>query len=90
MTLNRYAKRRDANEPAIVDTARRIGLKVFYTSDLGDLIVQHGDRTELWEVKTDIGKLTDAQCKRRQAGLKAYEIRTEDDVLAARKRFIRP
>lgn len=84
----RRAARRDGNEPGIVDTARRIGLKVFYTSELGDLIVQHGDRTELWEVKTETGKLTDAQCRMRQQGLKAWTIRSVDDVLEARKRFI--
>jgi len=84
----RYAKRRDANEPDIVDAARRCGLKVFYTSELGDLLVQFGNVTELWEVKTESGKLTSTQCRLRQAGLKARLIRTVDDVLAARCEMI--
>jgi len=84
----RYAKRRDANEPDIVAAARRCGLKVFYTSELGDLLVQFGNVTELWEVKTEAGKLTSAQCRLRQAGLKARLIRTIDDVLAARSEMM--
>lgn len=84
----RYAARRDNNEGPIVEAARRIGLKVFYLKELGDLIVQHGEVTELWEVKQEKGKLTELQCKLRQQGLKAYTIRNVDDVLAARKRMI--
>ena len=86
--MRRFANRRDANEPALVAAARQIGFKVFYTSELGDLVVQFGDRTELWEVKVPGGKLTPAQCRLRQAGLKAVTIRTVDDVLAAKKRFL--
>ena len=86
--MRRYANRRDANEPELVNAARAIGFKVFYTSELGDLIVQFGDRTELWECKTETGKLTPAQCRLRQAGLKAVIIHTVDDVLAAKKRFL--
>lgn len=84
----RRAARRDANEPAIVQAARNVGLKVFYTNELGDLVVQFGTQrviTELWEVKTPTGKLTDAQCRLRQAGLKARLVRTVDDVLLAKK-----
>ena len=84
----RRAARRDSNEPGLVELARSIGLKVFYTSELGDLIVQYGDLTELWEVKTASGKLTDAQCRLRQRGLTAYTIRTEQDVLDGRNRLI--
>lgn len=86
--MRRYANRRDANEPELVEAARAIGFKVFYTQELGDLVVQFGDRTELWECKVEGGKLTPAQCRLRQAGLKAVTIRTVDDVLAAKKRFL--
>lgn len=86
----RYAWRRDGNEGEIASAARRIGLKLFRTNELGDWVVQFGDRTEIWEVKNgEAAKLTDAQCRLRQAGLKAWIIRTVDDVLEARKRFIR-
>lgn len=84
----RYAARRDANESDIVAAARRCGLKVFYTSELGDLIVQFGNVTELWEVKTEKGKLTTTQCRMRQAGLKARLVRTVDDVLAAKREIL--
>lgn len=85
----RRAARRDANEPALVDAARKIGLKVFYTNELGDLIVQFGKVTEIWEVKTEIGKLTDTQCRMRQAGLRARIVRTVDDVLQAKREMMK-
>lgn len=72
-----------------MDAARAIGFKVFYTSELGDLLVQFGDRTELWEVKTPEGKLTAAQCRLRQAGLKAWTLRTVEDVIDAKVRFLK-
>lgn len=87
--MRRYAARRDANEPALVAAARKIGLKVFYTNELGDLIVQFGKVTELWEVKTETGKLTDTQCRLRQAGLKARTVRTVDDVLQAKREMLK-
>ena len=83
----RRAARRDANEPELVAAARRIGLKVFYTSELGDLIVQYGSLTRLWECKTETGKLTKAQCLRKQQRLNAYIIRTVDDVLEQRRQM---
>lgn len=86
--MKRYANRRDANESDLVAAARAIGFKVFYTSELGDLLVQFGGRTELWEVKVPGGKLTPAQCRLRQAGLKAFTIYDMDDVLAAKMRFL--
>ena len=81
--------RRDANEPELVELARGIGLKVFYLREVGDLLVQFGPLTELWEVKTEAGKLTDAQCRMRQAGLKARMVKNVDDVLRAKKEMLR-
>jgi hypothetical protein len=83
--MTRWAARRDTNEPELVEAARQIGLKVFYLREVGDLLVQFGPLTELWEVKTEAGKLTDAQCRMRQAGLKARLVKTVDDVLRAKK-----
>jgi len=85
----RRAARRDGNEPELVAAARRIGLKVFYTSELGDLLVQFGGITELWEVKTATGKLTKTQLRRRQAGLSARLVRSVDDVLQAKREMFR-
>jgi len=89
----RRAARRDTNEPDIVNAARGIGLKVFRTNELGDLLVQFGEApnciTELWEVKTELGKLTEAQCRRKQQGLHARIVRTVDDVLAAKNWFLK-
>ena len=73
----------------MVAAARRIGLKVFYTSELGDLIVQFGTEPyvlqRLVEVKTEKGKLSTAQLKRQQAGLDAVVVRTVDDILALKR-----
>lgn len=85
----RRAARRDENEPSIVEAARKVGFKVFYTNELGDLIVQWAGLTELWEVKTEAGKLTEAQLRRKQAGLVARVVRTIDDVLEAKRHLIR-
>ena len=87
MTLRRYAARRDGNESELVAAARKMGLKVFYTSELGDLIVQLGTLTRLWECKTETGNLTKAQCLRKQQGLNAYIIRTVDDVREQRRQM---
>lgn len=84
----RRAARRDANEPALVNAARRIGLKVFYTSELGDLLVQFGNVTELWECKTQTGKLTQTQLRMRQAGLRARTVRSVEDVLQAKQEML--
>ena len=84
----RRAARRDANEPGLVAAARAIGLKVFYISELGDLIVQFGSRTELWEVKTATGKLTQTQLRLRQAGLRARVVRSVEDVLQAKREML--
>ena len=86
--MRRWANRRDAVEHELVTAARKIGFKVFYTNELGDALAQFGDRTELWEFKSKGGTLTPAQCRLRQAGLKAWTIRTIEDVIAAKQRFL--
>lgn len=87
MSINRYAKRRDMNEPELVEAARRVGLKVFVTSELGDWIAQYGRLQRLVEVKTEAGKLTDAQCRRKQQGLHAHIVRSVDDVIELRRQM---
>ena len=62
MSLSRMAKRRDANEPAIVAALEKVGCKVV-RSDVVDLIVGRGKRTWIMEVKTDRGQLTPAQVR---------------------------
>lgn len=87
--MTRYAKRRDANEQELFTAARAIGIKVFTTNELGDAVFQIGSEPNyvqcLVEVKTEVGKLTEAQCRRKQQGLIARVVRTVDDVLAAKK-----
>lgn len=85
----RRAARRDANEPGLVQAAREMGMKVFYTNELGDWILQYLGFTHLIEVKTETGKLTPAQCRRKQQGLLARVIRSVHDLQALRAEIIR-
>jgi hypothetical protein len=81
------AKRVDANQSVIVEAARKLGLRIYIVSDIGrglpDLIAQWGGYTELWEVKTENGKLTKAQKERVEEGLMMRLVRSIDDVQAA-------
>ena len=61
MTLNRYAKKRDANEKEIVDALESIGCTVCRLDRPCDLIVGYRARNYLIEIKTPNGRLTKAQ-----------------------------
>lgn len=60
-------RKRDWNEPAIVDALRRIGVTVWRMSGPGlpDLLCHHRGKWSVIEVKKPRGKLTDAQCNTR-------------------------
>ena len=81
MSIKRWAARRDANDSDLVKAARDIGLKVWVTSELADWVVQYGRVQKLVEVKTQDGKMSEAQARRKQQGLNAHVVRTVDDVL---------
>ncbi len=51
MTLNRYAKSRDINEPQIVQALRAVGASVTQLDKPVDLLVGYRGRTYLMEVK---------------------------------------
>lgn len=65
MSLNRYAKRRDANETDIVDALSGIGCSILQ-ADVCDLLVGFRGRSYLLEVKMPKGELKPSQ-KRIQA-----------------------
>lgn len=56
-----YAKRRDANEPEIVNALKSIGCAVHRMDDPVDLLVGYRGKAHLIEVKTPRGSLTDSQ-----------------------------
>lgn len=60
MKRRAYAKRRDANEPDIVNALRKVGATV-KRLDFFDLLVGYKGKNYLIEVKTEKGKLTNAQ-----------------------------
>lgn len=84
------ARRVDENLAAIVKAARAIGFLVnIRNDDFADCDVQLPgvDRHEAWEVKRIKGKFRPRQKEMRERGWIIWTIRTDDDVLAARKRF---
>lgn len=84
MTLNRYAQRRDANEPALAHLAERLGCWLIKAPPLDWWLFHRGQWTPL-EIKTRKGKYTKAQkeflaeCERRGAPVITW--RSEEDVL---------
>jgi hypothetical protein len=61
LSLNRYAKRRDANEPEIVDALEAAGCTVERLDTPADLLVGKGARNFLIEVKAPGGRPTKSQ-----------------------------
>lgn len=61
---NRYRRRRDQNEPAIVEALTAIGCDVFRLDAPCDLLVGYRGRNMLIEIKRPkVGKVTPAQAK---------------------------
>lgn len=76
-------KRRDANEPDIVDALKGLGCRVKYVSGDGlpDLLVRKPGPSRIWiplEVKTRTGKKTESQADADWA-----LVRTPDEAIAA-------
>lgn len=61
------ARKRDWNEPDIVEALRKIGVRVWRLNGAGipDLLCHHKGKWSVIEVKKPRGKLTDAQCNTR-------------------------
>lgn len=83
MSLNRYAKRRDPNEPEIVRALRDIGATVKRLDDI-DLLVGWRGRNFLLEVKDLRGALKPSQEEMVRTWRGQYEIvRSVDEALRA-------
>ena len=61
MSLNRYQKQRDENEPEIIDYFERCGFSVYRLDQPTDLLIGYNKRNYLVEVKMPDGKLTPKQ-----------------------------
>lgn len=61
MSLARYAKCRDRNEPEIIEALRKHGAIVYQLDRPVDLLVGYDRQTWLIEVKQPGGKLTEGQ-----------------------------
>jgi hypothetical protein len=83
VSLNRYAKRRDPNEPEIVRALRDIGATVKRLDDI-DLLVGWRGRNFLLEVKDLKGALKPSQEEMVRTWRGQYEIvRSVDEALRA-------
>ena len=61
MSIKRFATKRDANEPLIIEYLERRGFSVHPMDQPLDLLVGRNQKTYLVEVKTEKGKLTKTQ-----------------------------
>lgn len=82
MTLNRYAKKRDENEPEIIEALENAGCLV-KQQDLWDLVVQRGESVYLLEVKMPEGRLTDLQTDLIADGWRIRIVRSPEEALRA-------
>lgn len=63
MTLNRYAKRKDANQAAIVSALRKAGVTVYILDTPVDLLVNFRGYWGVMEIKSKDGRLTPRQAQ---------------------------
>ena len=61
MSLNRYAARRDQNEPELLETAKKLGWLMIYIGFPVDYVGCFRQRLHFIELKTPKGKYTPAQ-----------------------------
>jgi hypothetical protein len=91
VSLNRFAKRRDANEEQIVSALLAEGFDVFKLDKPLDLLVwrKNGVAFAVLEVKTDVGRTTSDQDDflRRTTGCPRAVVRTAEEALAAARQW---
>lgn len=82
MTLNRYAAKRDANEPEIIKALRTVGAKVKQLPR-PDLIVRFAGRVYLMEVTNPDNKYRERDEEQREFldDFMIPEVRTGDEAL---------
>lgn len=89
MSLARFAKKRDATEPPIVEALEAVGAWVWRIDLPLDLLVAYRGRLLLLEVKSntkqrkDRAKQTETIAKCQRGGLPVYVVRTPEDALQA-------
>ena len=89
MTLARFAKKRDATEPPIVEALEGVGAWVWRIDLPLDLLVAYRGRLLLLEVKSntrqrkDLARQTETIARCQRDGLPVYVVRTPEDALQA-------
>jgi hypothetical protein len=91
VSLNRYAQRRDQNEPDFIAALLAEGFEVMQLAKPCDLLVwrKHGIAFVLIEVKNGAGRLTEDQVNffNRTVGLPRVAAWTVDEALAAARKW---
>ena len=90
MSLNRYAKRRDKNEPEIIQAFKSVGASVKSIDVPCDLIVGIQNTNILVEVKMPKGRLTPEQKKFMETwkGGEVHVVRTTEEAIQLIEKFI--
>jgi hypothetical protein len=89
MTLHRWAKARDANEPQIVRALEAAGYSVVRIDEPCDLLAGRSGVTHCIEVKTDKGRDTPNQIEHQRTWRGCHHIATEPEALIAELRQCR-
>jgi len=89
MSLNRFAVKRDANEPEIVHALRSVGAKVWHLNQPFDLLVGFRGRFTVLEIKAtkrvrkDQKRQTDEIADCQAGGLPVYRVENDVEALKA-------
>ena len=89
MSLARYAKRRDASEPTIVQALRSAGCRVWHLDRPFDLLVGLSGRFTVLECKSSARKRKDQQHQTDELltaqamGLPVFRVQTPEEALKA-------
>lgn len=81
MSLNRYAKKRDASEQPIISALEKVGAQVFQLDYPVDLLIRFRQQWHLLEVKTPHGKSGKARKDKRQEAQNVFIQTTDTPVV---------
>lgn len=89
MSLNRYAKKRDASEQPIINALEKVGAQVFQLDYPVDLLIRFRQQWHLLEVKTPHGKAGEARKDKRQEAQNEFIQTTDTPVVTSPSEALR-
>lgn len=81
MSINRFAKKRDKSEPAIIQALERVGAEIWVLDYPVDLLCRFRSQWFLLEVKTPYGKAGKARTDRRQEAQNNFVASTNTPII---------